>query len=122
MHAFIPTLALAAALAATPAFAQRTTGEAQCLPAETEGHHRCEIRLGTEEAPLEAAEFTISTAMPSMPMAHNMAPVAGSATDTPGLYVAEIPFGMPGDWTLTLDLTAPERDRIVLPVEIAPAN
>ncbi len=114
------TLPLLAVTLASPALAQRIPAEANCAPTGMEMHYRCEIVLGPDDAPLEGAEFTISTAMPSMPMAHNMAPVPAEATDTPGMYAATIHFEMMGVWTLTLDMTAPRRDRIVIPVTLEP--
>ena len=47
--------------------------------------------------PVDGAEFSVSTDMPSMPGAHHMPPVAGEPTGEPGTYRAEVDFDMPGE-------------------------
>ena len=98
-----PTLALLSL--ATPAMADRILADASCS---------CNIFLTEGDLPVEGAAFTVTPAMPSMPMAHNIPPVEAVETEKQGAYTAKLQLGMPGDWTLTLDLTSPRRDRIIL--------
>ena len=100
---------------AGPAVAERFHAQATCSPSGMALHYACEIRLMPGGETVENAAFTVRPDMPSMPMAHNIRPVAVVATETPGLYSADIEIEMPGDWTLTLDLSAPRRDRVMLP-------
>lgn len=104
----------ALACLATPAAADRILAEAACSSTETELHFDCEIALSEGGAPVANAAFTVRPDMPSMPMAHNMPTVPAETTGRPGIYSARLALQMSGDWTLTLDLTAPRRDRIVL--------
>ncbi|MDU8913305.1 FixH family protein [Aestuariicoccus sp. MJ-SS9] len=99
---------------APPALAERILAEATCSPTHTELQFRCEIALNEGGAPVDGAAFTVKPDMPSMPMAHNIPPVPAEPTDTPGVYSAQLELQMLGDWTLTLDLTKPRRDRIVV--------
>ena len=99
---------------ASPAVADRFHAQATCVPTDMALRYACEIRLMQGNDAVENATFTVRPDMPSMPMAHNIPPVAAVATDTPGLYATEIEIEMLGDWTLTLDLSAPRRDRVVL--------
>jgi len=100
---------------ASPVFADRFDAHANCRATDKSLLFTCEIRLMQAGAEVESAGFTVKPDMPSMPMAHNIPPVAAEPTDTPGLYVADVKIDMLGDWTLTLDLSAPRRDRVVIP-------
>ncbi|MCH7633344.1 MAG: FixH family protein [Proteobacteria bacterium] len=51
--------------------------------------------------------------MPSMPMAHNTAPVNAIAMSKPGNYHARLKLEMHGEWALTMDVSGPLRDRLV---------
>ena len=64
--------------------------------------------------PVDGAEFSVSTDMPSMPGAHHMPPVAGEPTGEPGTYRAELDFDMPGAWNLILKFRKPNRDQVVI--------
>ena len=64
--------------------------------------------------PVDGAEFSVSTDMPSMPGAHHMPPVAGEPTGEPGTYRAELDFDMPGAWNLILKFRKPDRDQVVI--------
>lgn len=110
---FRPSLALLICLA-TPAMADRITASATCVPGDAALHYRCDIALSESGAALSDAAFTVKPDMPSMPMAHNIAPVDAVETETPGRYVVDLHLDMLGDWALTLDLSEPRRDRLVL--------
>ena len=64
--------------------------------------------------PVDGAEFSVSTDMPSMPGAHHMPHVAGEPTGEPGTYKAELDFDMPGEWNLILRFKKPNRDQVVI--------
>ena len=70
-------------------------------------------RRGSGE-PVDGAEFSIATDMPSMPGAHHMPHVTGEPTGEPGTYTGEIDFDMPGEWTLILRFSKPNRDQVVI--------
>jgi hypothetical protein len=62
---------------------------------------------------LEGATVTVGADMPSMPMAHNVRPVAAKATGKPGEYAARITLEMHGDWAVRLTVDGPLRDQLV---------
>ena len=64
--------------------------------------------------PVDGAEFSVATDMPSMPGAHHTPHVAGEATGEPGTYKAELDFDMPGEWNLILRFSKPSRDLVVI--------
>ena len=64
--------------------------------------------------------------MPSMPMMHNVRPVAATPGAQAGTYQARVTLEMHGDWALQLNLSGPLRDRVVTamrfdPDKVAPA-
>jgi hypothetical protein len=63
--------------------------------------------------PIPGAKILVNANMPSMPMAHNAAPVAATAIGEPGTYHARLKLEMQGEWALTLDISGPLRDRLV---------
>jgi hypothetical protein len=75
----------------------------------------CTIKLANARtaAPLEQAKVTVGADMPSMPMAHNVAPVAAKAGGAPGEYQARLALEMHGEWALRLKIEGPLRDQLV---------
>ena len=70
---------------------------------------------GRDGKPLDGASVTIGATMPSMPMAHNVAPVRAAATGKPGEYRGSIELEMSGVWAMQIDLVAGAlRDRAVV--------
>ena len=63
--------------------------------------------------PIQGARIVVKADMPSMPMAHNVAPVNAMAMGKPGSDHARIKLAMHGDWVLTMDVSGPLRDRLV---------
>jgi hypothetical protein len=110
-------IALAAALAAPGEAAERARAEVRCTPAGPALTYDCLIRLthARTGAPLKGARLTVGAEMPSMPMAHNVKPVAARPANESGLYRARIEVEMTGEWVLELKLSAPFRDQIVSP-------
>jgi hypothetical protein len=118
-----PVLAAALLLTLTvPALAERLAAEADCAATDDPLVYECVIEVAEGGAPLGGAAFTVKPDMPSMPMAHNIAPVAAEAGDAPGAYRVPLRLDMHGRWTLRLDFTAPRRDVIVIDHEFAPAE
>ena len=64
--------------------------------------------------PVDGAQFSVSTDMPSMPGAHHMPHQTGEPTGEPGTYRAAFDFDMPGEWTLILRFSKPSRDQVVI--------
>lgn len=106
--------ALAAALAAPAVAADRYEAALDCVPAEAALDYTCTVRLSRGGAPVEDAAFTVKPDMPSMPLAHNIAPVPAAAAETPGEYAVPLTLDMHGRWVLRLEITAPSRDVVVI--------
>jgi hypothetical protein len=120
----VSLIALAAGLAlAGPAAAQRIEASVHCEPTDEELLYVCHFDMTQNGKALPGAVFTITPSMPSMPMAHNIAPVPAQDLCTEGRgYHAYLKLDMHGDWALTLDVTAPRRDRIVINHSFLPAS
>ena len=95
--------------------AERVAAEVACEATKRSLVYDCMITLtGREDGrPIDGAKVVVRADMPSMPMAHNVAPVSAEATGTPGMYFARIELAMHGEWALTIDVSGPTRDRIV---------
>jgi YtkA-like protein len=112
-----------------PASAQvRAKADVACKPTGTALQYDCTIALmnARTNEPLSGVTLTVGADMPSMPMMHNVRPVAAAPGDGPGTYRARILLEMHGDWALRLDLSGPLRDRVVVnlrfePDRVAPA-
>ncbi len=66
----------------------------------------------TTGAPVLDGEFSVRADMPSMAGVHNVEPVSAHHHQL-GMYRARIELEMYGEWVLVMDLTKPQRDRIV---------
>lgn len=107
----------------SPATAQRIEASVTCDATDEALLYVCHFDLTQNGAPLPGAAFTITPTMPSMPMAHNIPPVPAENLSTEGRgYHAYLELDMHGDWALTLDITAPRRDRIVINHSFLPAD
>ena len=67
----------------------------------------------TSGDPIPGAKIVVKPDMPSMPMAHNVAPIDATAMGKPGSYHARLKLEMQGEWVLTIDVSGPLRDRLV---------
>ncbi|MBA2673140.1 FixH family protein [Ramlibacter sp.] len=74
----------------------------------------CVFRLSDAKsgAPLSGAAFSVQPTMPSMPMAHNVRPVAAEPAADPGSYRARLTLEMPGTWNLKLLMSKPAREEL----------
>ncbi|ETX31011.1 FixH family protein [Roseivivax isoporae] len=113
MKTFTAT-ALALSLAAPALAADRLEAVADCVPTDAALSYDCTIELSRNGAPVEDAVFTVAPDMPSMPMAHNIAPVPAEAGDAPGSYTVPLTLDMHGRWALRLEVSAPARDMVVV--------
>ena len=108
-------LLLAAALSLpSSALAQRVHGALECRFTGTDFVYDCILRLSRGGAPLAGAQVAVGADMPSMPMAHNLAPVKAAPGAQPGEYRVRLDLEMTGEWAVKLRLAAPVRDLLVL--------
>lgn len=99
---------------ASPAVAGSPETDIHCRPAGTGPVYDCVITLadpGTGD-PVPDAQFTVVADMPSMPMAHNLRPVAAVPADEPGTYHARLSLEMHGTWTVELRFSDPAPARV----------
>ncbi|MGE0736541.1 MAG: FixH family protein [Alphaproteobacteria bacterium] len=100
--------------------AERAKADIACMPAAQDMTYDCIIKLSGRDSgkPLAGATLTVGAEMPSMPMAHNVRPVAAKEAE-PGTYAVRIELEMHGEWALKLDIAGPMRDRIVQKMDFA---
>ena len=114
----IPTLVAISAMLGLPSAASagdRAEAEVHCKATGEKLIYDCMIMLVNKKSgdPIPDAKVAVKADMPSMPMAHNVAPVDAMAMGKPGSYHARIELEMHGEWALTLDVSGPLRDRLV---------
>jgi hypothetical protein len=110
-------LAALLALAALPASAQRAQAQLDCRFTGTDFVYDCTIRVTRAGQPLPGAQITVGADMPSMPMAHNVAPVKAKPGRLAGEYQARLDLEMTGEWAVKLRLLGPVRDQLILHYE-----
>ena len=110
-------LLLLACAASTSALAQRPQAELSCRFTGTDFVYDCVIRLMRAGRPLDGVQILFGADMPSMPMAHNVAPVKAKPGAKPGEYQARLDLEMTGEWAVKLRLSGPVRDQLVLHYE-----
>jgi hypothetical protein len=86
-----------------------------CTPTPVAFAYACTWSIANARtgAPIEGANVVLSADMPSMPMAHNVPPVAAKAAGAPGRYEATLPLEMHGEWAVRVTVTGPVRDLVV---------
>jgi hypothetical protein len=104
---------LALSLAASAG--DRAKADVDCKGTDDKLVYDCMIMLMEHKSgdPIPGATIVVKAEMPSMPMAHNVAPVNAMAMGKPGSYHARIKLEMHGEWALTIDVNGPLRDRLV---------
>ena len=116
--------ALALLLAAAPAAAaDRTRADLSCQPMASGAlDYLCTIKLidAPGGQPLDGITLTLGADMPSMPMAHNVAPVRAEPTRMPGVYQARLQLEMHGVWAVKLRLSGPRTDQLVRRLRFEP--
>ena len=104
-------------LCALPVQAQKARAALACAFTGTDFVYDCVITLRQDDKPLAGAQVTVGADMPSMPMAHNIAPVKAKPGAKPGEYTARLDLEMTGEWAVKLRLAGPVRDQLVLNYE-----
>lgn len=106
-------LALLALLPCAQAAAKPPALGVSCKPAASLVYD-CQFRLkdARSGAPVDGAVFSVQPVMPSMPMAHNIRPVAAEPAAEPGSYRARLKLDMPGTWNLKLLMSKPMREEL----------
>ena len=94
---------------------ERAKADVDCKATGEKLVYDCMIMLMNKKSgdPIPGAKIVVKADMPSMPMAHNVAPVNAMAMGKPGSYHARLKLDMHGEWALTIDLSGPLRDRLV---------
>ncbi len=108
---------LLALLPATPVLAQSAHADLTCRFTGTDFVYDCVVRLTRGGQPVSGAQVVVGADMPSMPMAHNLAPVKAKPGRQPGEYHARLDLEMTGEWAVKLRLSGPLRDLLVLHYE-----
>jgi hypothetical protein len=119
----IPTFIAISTILLLPSVAsagERAKADVDCKAAGEKLVYDCMIMLMNKASgdPIPGAEIVVKADMPSMPMAHNVAPVTAMATGKPGSYHARLKLEMQGEWALTLDVSGPLRDRLVKKLQL----
>lgn len=108
---------LLALLPAAVVLAQSARAELDCRFTGTDFVYDCVIRLTRGGQPLRGVQVLVGADMPSMPMAHNLAPVKAKPGPQAGEYEARLDLEMTGEWAIKLRLSGPLRDLLVLHYE-----
>ena len=100
----------------------RARADVACRPTATALQYDCTVRLANARSgePLGGVTLTVGADMPSMPMMHNVRPVAATPGQEAGTYQARVTLEMHGDWALQLNLSGPVRDRVVTVLRFEP--
>jgi hypothetical protein len=111
------TSALLATLASTAAAQQalRPRVDLGCQPTEISLTYLCALTIADAAGkPMDGVQVTLSADMPSMPMAHNVAPVkARPVPGQAGSYQVRLVLEMTGEWVVRLRFEAPRPDVMV---------
>jgi hypothetical protein len=86
-----------------------------CEPTEVSLTYLCTLTIADASGkPVEGVQITLSADMPSMPMAHNVAPVkAQPVPGQAGSYQGRLALEMTGEWVVRLRFDAPRPDVVV---------
>ena len=99
---------------------ERAKADVDCKATGEKLVYDCMIMLMNKKSgdPIPGAKIVVKADMPSMPMAHNVAPVNAIAMGKPGSYHARLKLDMLGEWALTIDISGPLRDRLVKKLQL----
>jgi hypothetical protein len=114
-HLALGTFIAALAGTVTAQQAPRPRIDLGCRPTELSLAYLCTVTVADPAGkPVDGAEFTLSADMPSMPMAHNVAPVkAQPVAGRPGSYQGRLVLEMTGEWMVRLRFEKPRSDVVV---------
>jgi hypothetical protein len=110
-------LALLAALACQPLWAQKVDAKLECRHLGKDFVYDCTIKLTRGGEPLSGLQVTVGADMPSMPMAHQIKPVKAQPTKIAGEYRARLELEMSGEWAVKLRLSGALRDQLIVHYE-----
>jgi hypothetical protein len=115
-------LALLVTLAAgcSPPAPAAIAAQVSCV---SEGHalqQRCTVRLTDRGSgrPLTGATVTLTADMPSMPLAHSVAPVTAAPTGEAGSYQGTLRLEMVGRWIVAVRIAGPASDQLTHPLDV----
>ncbi len=119
----IPTFIAVSAmlvLSSAASAGERAKADLDCKATGEKLVYDCMIMLMNKKSgnPIPGAKIVVKADMPSMPMAHNVAPVNAIAMGKPGSYHARLKLDMLGEWALTIDVSGPLRDRLVKKLQL----
>ena len=119
----IPTFIAVSAmlvLSSAASAGERAKADVDCKATGEKLVYDCMIMLMNKKSgdPIPGAKIVVKADMPSMPMAHNVAPVNAMAMGKPGNYHARLKLEMHGEWALTIDVSGPLRDRLVKKLQL----
>ena len=114
-HLAIGTLLAVLASTAAAQQAPRLRIDLGCQPTEVSLTYLCTLTIADQAGkPVDDVEVTLSADMPSMPMAHNAAPVkAQPVPGQSGSYQGRLVLEMTGEWVVRLRFDAPRPDVVV---------
>ena len=101
--------------AAPASAADRARAAVACKAAGPKLTYDCTIKLTNQRtgAPIEKAQLMVGADMPSMPLAHNVRPVAAAETSTAGEYQTRLTLEMLGNWAVRVRIAGPLSDQVV---------
>jgi len=122
---FFSAVALASALMAPSATAQaRLEARVDCQETHQRLVYDCTVRImdaGAHQV-VEGLAVQVKADMPSMPMAHNIAPVAARPAAQPGVYAFPIKLDMYGKWAFSVRVSGPREDLLVDVLDLQPED
>ncbi len=111
----------------SPAFAAppRTVTDLRCESSGTPTTLLCVLTVKTpDNAPVKGALITLGATMPADPKAPVVRPVTATAGLQPNEYRGVLELGVPGTWTVMVDIAGAVKDRFArdIKVDACPAN
>ena len=95
--------------------AERPRVDVACEPTNERLIYACTFHVVGRKSgeAIDDADFSVSADMPSMPMAHNVRPIAPERMAKPGAYHGKIHLEMMGEWALKMTFKKPVRDIVI---------
>jgi hypothetical protein len=106
--------------ACSPPAPAAIAAQVTCVPEGDVLQQRCTVRL-TERGsgrPLAGATVTLTADMPSMPLAHSVAPVTATPTGEAGSYQGTLRLEMTGRWVVAVRIAGPASDQLTHPLDV----
>ncbi|MGB5806891.1 FixH family protein [Castellaniella sp.] len=123
---FFSTVLLGVPLAVPPAAAQAAglAGRVNCVETGQKLDYACTVRIAdaASNEVVGGLAVQVKAGMPSMPMAHNIAPVAARETQAPGVYAFSIKLDMYGKWAFSMHISGPRQELLVDMLDLSPGD